>query len=187
MKKFLNTVIAISCILIVLIIVLTVLNPYKTSDEAKNSESEVELDQLKKEHNIDETKEEITTINGEVEQADQTSETENKIPEVKDTEEILQSIEEEIEVSLPTVKERGETESNSDQIQEEPNTGGLHFSSREEAIQFGLSRFTTEEISIYNRVAAKGLTPQQEEMAIQMAYSRFTAEEIAAIEEALGK
>lgn len=64
---------------------------------------------------------------------------------------------------------------------------GLHFSSREEAIAFGFSRFTPEEIAIYNRAAEVGLTPEQEEMAIQIAYSRFSQAEIAAIEEALGR
>lgn len=64
---------------------------------------------------------------------------------------------------------------------------GLHFSSREEAIAFGFSRFTPEEIAIYNRAAEIGLTPEQEAMAIQMAYSRFSQEEIAALEEALGR
>lgn len=66
-------------------------------------------------------------------------------------------------------------------------SGGLYFATREEAIAFGFSRFTQEEIDIYNRAAAKGLTPEQQEIAIQMAYSRFTAEEIAAIEEALNR
>ncbi|PLS17813.1 hypothetical protein CVD28_08930 [Bacillus sp. M6-12] len=67
------------------------------------------------------------------------------------------------------------------------STRGLHFSSREEAIQFGLSRFSSEEIAIYNKAAKNGLTPEQETMAIQLAYSRFSAEEIAAIEAALKK
>ncbi|TWI59868.1 hypothetical protein [Halalkalibacter nanhaiisediminis] len=71
------------------------------------------------------------------------------------------------------------------QSQEQPS--GLHFSSREEAIQFGLSRFTEEEIAMYHRVAANGLTPEQKATAIQIAYSRFTAEEIAALEAALGR
>ena len=69
----------------------------------------------------------------------------------------------------------------------ETQSGGLYFSTREEAIAFGFSRFTAEEIAIYNRVSENGLTPEQQEMAIQMAYSRFSAEEIAAIEEALGR
>ena len=64
-------------------------------------------------------------------------------------------------------------------------SSGLHFSSREEAIQFGLSRFTSEEIAIYNQAAKNGLTPEQEKIAIQMAYSRFSSEEIAALEKAL--
>ena len=64
---------------------------------------------------------------------------------------------------------------------------GLYFSSREEAVAFGFSRFTAEEIAIYNRAAESGLTPEQEEMALQIAYSRFSPEEIAAIEEALGR
>ena len=64
---------------------------------------------------------------------------------------------------------------------------GLHFSSREEAIAFGFSRFTAEEIAIYNRAAESGLTSEQEEMALQIAYSRFSPEEISAIEEALGR
>ncbi|MBB6446096.1 hypothetical protein [Bacillus benzoevorans] len=66
-------------------------------------------------------------------------------------------------------------------------TGGLYFATREEAVAFGFSRFTQEEIDLYNRASAKGLTPEQQELAIQMAYSRFTAEEIAAIEEALNR
>jgi uncharacterized protein YxeA len=66
-------------------------------------------------------------------------------------------------------------------------TGGLYFATREEAVAFGFSRFTQEEIDLYNRASAKGLTPEQQEMAIQMAYSRFSAEEIAAIEEALNR
>lgn len=70
---------------------------------------------------------------------------------------------------------------------EHKESGGLYFATREEAIAFGFSRFTQEEIDIFNRAYAKGLTPEQEEMAIQMAYSRFTAEEIAAIEEALNR
>ncbi len=64
---------------------------------------------------------------------------------------------------------------------------GLSFSSKEEAIQFGMSRFTKEEIAIFNQAAAKGLTPEQKSKAIKIAYSRFTADEIAAIEKALGK
>jgi hypothetical protein len=67
------------------------------------------------------------------------------------------------------------------------NTSGLHFSSREEAIAFGMSRLSAEEIALYNKAAARGLTPEQEQLAIQMAYSRFSAEEIAAIEEALSR
>ncbi len=67
----------------------------------------------------------------------------------------------------------------------QPANGGLHFATREEAIAFGFSRFSAEEIEIYNRASANGLTPEQEALAIQMAYSRFTPEEIAALEEAL--
>ncbi|WP_394239108.1 hypothetical protein [Niallia oryzisoli] len=69
----------------------------------------------------------------------------------------------------------------------QPTTGGLHFATREEAVAFGFSRFTAEEIELYNRASANGLTPEQEEMAIQIAYSRFSSEEIAAIEEALNR
>ena len=69
----------------------------------------------------------------------------------------------------------------------ENHTSGLYFASREEAIAFGFSRFTSEEIEIYNRASANGLTPEQEEVALQIAYSRFTAEEIAAIEDALNR
>ncbi|WNS81191.1 hypothetical protein RRU94_10290 [Domibacillus sp. DTU_2020_1001157_1_SI_ALB_TIR_016] len=64
-------------------------------------------------------------------------------------------------------------------------TGGLRFSSREEAMQFVLSRFSKEEIVLYNKVSANGLTAEQQQMALQIAYSRFSAEEIAAIEAAL--
>ncbi|MGG3451545.1 hypothetical protein ABER98_17040 [Domibacillus aminovorans] len=59
------------------------------------------------------------------------------------------------------------------------------FSSREEAMQFVFSRFTAEEIAMYNRIAENGLTPEQQAMAVQVASSRFSAEEIAAIEAAL--
>ena len=69
--------------------------------------------------------------------------------------------------------------------EKQTQSGGLHFSSREEAIQFGLSRVTEEELAIYNKAAKAGLTPEQEKMAIQLAYERFTEEEIAAQEEAL--
>jgi len=69
----------------------------------------------------------------------------------------------------------------------EGESSGLHFSSREEAMAFGFSRFTKEEVALYNKAAERGLTPEQEAMALQIAYSRFTAEEIAAIEEALGR
>lgn len=69
----------------------------------------------------------------------------------------------------------------------ETHTGGLYFATREEAIAFGFSRFSAEEIQIYNRVSANGLTPEQEEVALQVAYSRFTAAEIAAIEDALNR
>ncbi len=65
------------------------------------------------------------------------------------------------------------------------HTGRLYFATREEAVAFGFSRFTQEDI--YNRAAANGLTPEQQELAIQMAYSRFSAEEIAALEEALNR
>ena len=64
---------------------------------------------------------------------------------------------------------------------------GLYFATREEAIAFGFSRFSAEEVQIYNRVSANGLTPEQEELALQVAYSRFSAEEIAAIEDALNR
>jgi hypothetical protein len=70
-----------------------------------------------------------------------------------------------------------------------PSTGnhsaGLHFSSREEAMAFGFSRLTEEEIDLYNRAAQNGLTPEIEAMTIQLAYSRFSPEEVAALEEAL--
>ena len=69
----------------------------------------------------------------------------------------------------------------------ENHTSGLYFATREEAIAFGFSRFSAEEIQIYNQVSANGLTPEQEEMALQIAYSRFSAEEIAAIEDALNR
>ena len=42
---------------------------------------------------------------------------------------------------------------------------GLYFATREEAIAFGFSRFSAEEIQIYNRVSANGLTPEQEEVS----------------------
>ena len=61
----------------------------------------------------------------------------------------------------------------------------LHFSSREEAMDFALNRFTEEEIAIYNKAVEKGLTPEQQEQAVQIAYPRFTSAEIAALEEAL--
>ncbi len=50
---------------------------------------------------------------------------------------------------------------------------------------FGFSRFTEEEIDMYDRAAQYGLTPEQEAMAIQLAYSRFSPEEVAALEEAI--
>ncbi|MFJ8257608.1 hypothetical protein ACIQ4Z_10095 [Peribacillus asahii] len=105
-------------------------------------------------------KEAGSSATGEV--AGKTSETSTK--DTKDTE------------SAPSTEEKSEGTS-----------GGLHFSSREEAMAFGFSRFTAEEIAIYNKAAERGLTPEQEEIALQIAYSRFTAEEIAAIEEALGR
>ncbi|WP_309089141.1 hypothetical protein [Domibacillus sp.] len=64
-------------------------------------------------------------------------------------------------------------------------TDGLHFSSQEEAMQFVFSRFSKEEIALYNKVSANGLTAEQQQMALQIAYSRFSAEEVAAIEAAL--
>ncbi|RFU69529.1 hypothetical protein D0469_09185 [Peribacillus saganii] len=89
-------------------------------------------------------------------------------------------------VGIPAGEDRStETET---AVPEKPkSSGGLHFSSRQEAIQFGLSRFSAEEIAIYNKASKNGLTPEQEAMALKMAYSRFSAEEIAAIEEALGQ
>ena len=87
--------------------------------------------------------------------------------------------------------EASETSPSMDNGANAPSTGnqptGLHFATREEAVAFGFSRFTAEEIAIYNRAAESGLTPEQEEMALQIAYSRFSPEEIAAIEEALGR
>ena len=96
-----------------------------------------------------------------------------------------------VEENHAVVNEASETSTPSDKETKAPSTGnqpaGLHFSSREEAIAFGFSRFTAEEIAIYNRAAESGLTSEQEEMALQIAYSRFSPEEIAAIEEALGR
>lgn len=68
---------------------------------------------------------------------------------------------------------------------ETTTSSGLSFSSREEAIQYGLSRFTAEEIAIYEKAKKKGLTPEQEAMAIKIAYSRFSQAEINALEKAL--
>ena len=86
--------------------------------------------------------------------------------------------------TLAKVEEQESVESATPTTQQGPSNG-LQFSSREEAIQFGLSRLTPEEIAIYNEASKNGLTPEQEEMAIQMAYSRFTSEEIVAIKATL--
>lgn len=67
------------------------------------------------------------------------------------------------------------------------NTSDLHFSSREEAIQYGTSRLSAEELVIYNKASAKGLTNEQEALAFQIASSRFTSEEMQALKEALNK
>ena len=96
-----------------------------------------------------------------------------------------------VEENHTVVNEAFETSTPSDKEAKAPSTGsqpaGLYFSSREEAVAFGFSRFTAEEIAIYNRAAESGLTSEQEEMALQIAYSRFSPEEISAIEEALGR
>jgi len=92
------------------------------------------------------------------------------------------------ETSKQDIQDKQDTEAvPSTENKSEEESGGLHFSSREEAMAFGFSRFTAEEIALYNKAAERGLTPEQEAMALQIAYSRFTAEEIAAIEEALGR
>ncbi|MFB6469122.1 hypothetical protein ACE38V_20530 [Cytobacillus sp. Hz8] len=74
---------------------------------------------------------------------------------------------------------------NPKEINTKTETSRLHFFSREEAIQFGLSRFTSEEIAVYQKAKKRGMTPEQEKMAIQIAYSRFSEEEVAALKEAL--
>lgn len=67
------------------------------------------------------------------------------------------------------------------------NTSGLHFSSREEAIQYGTSRLSAEELEIYRKASAKGLSAGQEALAFQVASSRFSSEELQALKEALNK
>ncbi|AZV45318.1 hypothetical protein BAOM_4740 [Peribacillus asahii] len=119
-----------------------------------------ESEDISKTEDEDTKKEAGSLANGEV--AGKTSETSKQ--DTQDTE------------AVPSTEEKSEGES-----------GGLHFSSREEAMAFGFSRFTEEEVALYNKAAERGLTPEQEAMALQIAYSRFTAEEIAAIEEALGR
>ena len=103
---------------------------------------------------------------------------------------------ESIAESNPTtpLREKPEDESSTSEVNKdvpktstENHTSGLYFATREEAIAFGFSRFSAEEIQIYNQVSANGLTPEQEEVALQIAYSRFTAAEIAAIEAALNR
>jgi len=130
-------------------------------DRNKTSGDEAsESEVISKTEDEDVKKEAGSSATGEV--ADKTSETSKQ--DTQDT-----------EAASPT-EEKSEGES-----------GGLHFSSREEAMAFGFSRFTEEEVALYNKAAERGLTPEQEAMALQIAYSRFTAEEIAAIEEALGR
>jgi len=123
-----------------------------------------ESEDISKTEDEDTKKEAGSSATGEV--AGKTSEMSKQ-----DTQDIQQDTE-----AKPSTEEKPEGES-----------GGLHFSSREEAMAFGFSRFTAEEIALYNKAAERGLTPEQEAMALQIAYSRFTAEEIAAIEEALGR
>jgi len=128
------------------------------------------------------------TSTGEVSESGVASKTETEDEDVK--KEVGSSATGEVagKASETPTKDTKDTESApSTEEKSEGTSSGLHFSSREEAMAFGFSRFTSEEIALYNKAAERGLTPEQEAMALQIAYSRFTAEEIAAIEEALGR
>ncbi|MCM3791206.1 hypothetical protein M3221_23005 [Domibacillus indicus] len=95
--------------------------------------------------------------------------------------ELLKEAEKSGTASEQTPAPKAETGSTSADVE----TGGLYFASQEEAMQFVFSRFSQQEIALYNKVSANGLTAEQQQMALQIAYSRFSAEEIAAIEAAL--
>lgn len=69
---------------------------------------------------------------------------------------------------------------------EKPNSsGGKEFSSRNEAVRFAMSRFSTSEINQVREMAADGLTAQEKAKLKSMAYSKFSAEEIAAVQQAV--
>ncbi|WP_078554076.1 hypothetical protein [Bacillus alkalicellulosilyticus] len=66
-----------------------------------------------------------------------------------------------------------------------PSDEDIHFASAEEAIAFGLSRLTEEEIDMYKRLTEEGALSEQAALAMQLVSTRFSDTEIAAIEAAL--
>ncbi|WP_050183300.1 hypothetical protein [Domibacillus robiginosus] len=110
---------------------------------------------------------------------------EEKAPQVTEIPAEANELLKEAEKAGAALEETSAPEAEADSAGGDAGTGNLHFASREEAMQFVFSRFSQQEIALYNKASANGLTAEQQQMALQIAYSRFSAEEIAAIEAVL--
>lgn len=186
MKKW----ISVFGIVVVLVAIAAIWSPGKEKQEQteqaaqKNRPVAEQIDSVK-EHVADKEAESNETTADEASEAaaeEPVQETAPQVTEIPaDANVLLKEAEKEGAASEETPAPEAETGS----TDADAGTGSLHFASREEAMQFVFSRFSQQEIELYNEASANGLTAEQQQMALQIAYSRFSAEEIAAVEAAL--